>query len=229
MTSNAQNVKAAALNRADLCLVLSEEWKEFFSHILPEEKIFVLQNGVPVPQKGKRDYSGHRVLFLGRLCREKGIGELLEAAVQVRKAIPDFELVLGGFWEEGNGELKEKAEKYKDLLKEIKEDLGDKVKEVRLTANLKTYPACLASGGDISIEMEKVFNSMPNADGSIKADKVLEISSEHRILSRLEELYSTDKDKLKKYALVLYGGARLLEGLAPESAGEFVTALTDII
>lgn len=105
------------LNRADLCLVLSGEWKEFFSHILPEEKIFVLQNGVPVPQKGKRDYSGHRVLFLGRLCREKGLGELLEAAVQVRKAVPDFELVLGGFWEEGNGELKEKAESLKEFVR----------------------------------------------------------------------------------------------------------------
>lgn len=105
------------LNRADLCLVLSEEWKEFFSHILPEEKIFVLHNGVPVPPKGKSDYSGHRVLFLGRLCKEKGIGELLEAAVQVKAAIPDFELILGGFWEEGNGRLEEKAERLGEFVR----------------------------------------------------------------------------------------------------------------
>ena len=104
------------LNRADLCLVLSEEWKAFFSRILPEEKIFVLHNGVPVPPKGKSDYSGHRVLFLGRLCKEKGIGELLEAAVQVKAAIPDFELILGGFWEEGNGRLEEKAERLGEFV-----------------------------------------------------------------------------------------------------------------
>ena len=105
------------LNLADLCLVLSEEWKEFFSAILPPEKIFVLQNGVPVPERGKSDYSGHRVLFLGRLCREKGVGELLEAAPKVRDAVPDFELVLGGFWEAGNERLKARAESLRQFVR----------------------------------------------------------------------------------------------------------------
>ena len=126
-------------------------------------------------------------------------------------------------------QLKEKSESLKDLLAEIKNDLGDKVKEVRLTSNLKTYPVCLISGGDISIEMEKVFNSMPNSDGKVKADKILEISAEHKILNTLKTLFETDKEKLKKYALVLYEQARLLEGLALDDAGEFVSALSDII
>lgn len=124
--------------------------------------------------------------------------------------------------------LKEKNEQHKDLLADIKQALGDKVKEVRLTSNLKTYPACLTSGGDISIEMEKVFNSMPNADGSVKAEKILEISAEHRILQKLNEI-KDDKERLGKYAQVLYGGARLLEGLSPENSGEFVKAITDLI
>lgn len=125
--------------------------------------------------------------------------------------------------------LKEKNEKNKGLLEEIKNDLGDRVKEVRLTSNLKTYPVCLISGGDVTIEMEKVFNSMPNADGKVKADKILEISAEHKILAKLEELYANDKDALKKYALVLYGQARMLEGLSLEDVGEFVSAMNDII
>lgn len=98
------------LNRAALFLVLSEEWKAFFETILDHVRIEVLENAVPVPESGKTDYSGHRVLFLGRLCREKGIGELLEAAPRVRARVPDFELILGGFWEAGNGELEKKAE-----------------------------------------------------------------------------------------------------------------------
>ena len=90
-----------SLNKADLFLVLSENWKLFFENIVSPDKIFVLENCVPIPEKAKQDYSGHQAVFLGRLCKEKGIGELLESAKRVRKAVPDFELVLGGFWEKG--------------------------------------------------------------------------------------------------------------------------------
>ena len=115
------------------------------------------------------------------------------------------------------------------MLGEIKTCLGDKVKEVRLTSNLKTYPVCLLSGGEVSIEMEKVLNSMPNSDGSVKAEKILEVSSTHKILDKLLSLYETDKDALKKYALVLYEQARLLEGLPVDDVTEFVTALGEIL
>lgn len=125
--------------------------------------------------------------------------------------------------------LKEKSESHKDLLEEIKNDLGDRVKEVRLTSNLKTYPVCLISGGDVSIEMEKVFAGMPNSEGKVKAEKILEISAEHKILDKLQSLYDTDKETLKKYAVVLYGQARMLEGLSLDDVGEFVSSLSDII
>ena len=131
--------------------------------------------------------------------------------------------------DEEKAELNEKTEKYKGLLDAIKDDLGDKVKEVRLTANFKNYPVCLTAAGDISIEMEKVFASMPNSDGKMKAEKILEISSEHGILDSLEKVYTEDKDKLKKYATVLYEQARILAGLGIENSTDFVTALSDII
>ena len=124
---------------------------------------------------------------------------------------------------------REKSEQVKDLLLAIKESLGDKVKEVRLTANFKNYPVCLTAAGEISIEMEKVFASMPNSDGKMKAEKILEISSEHGILASLEKVYAEDKEKLNKYATVLYEQARILAGLSIENSTEFVTALSDII
>ncbi|MBQ9735146.1 MAG: molecular chaperone HtpG [Clostridia bacterium] len=125
-------------------------------------------------------------------------------------------------------ELDQKAEENKDLLSAIKECLDGKVKEVRLTANFKNYPVCLTSAGDVSIEMEKVFNSMPNADGKMKAEKILEISSEHGILETLKN-NENDKEKLKKYAIVLYEQARILAGLNIENPTEFVKAFSDII
>ena len=125
-------------------------------------------------------------------------------------------------------ELDKKAEENKDLLTVIKDCLDGKVKEVRLTANFKNYPVCLTSAGDVSIEMEKVFNSMPNADGRMKAEKILEISSEHGILDTLKK-NAGDKEKLAKYATVLYEQARILAGLNIENPTEFVKAFSDII
>ena len=105
-----------SLNKADLFLVLSENWKLFFENIVSPDKIFVLENCVPIPEKAKR-LSGHQ-LFSGRtMCKEKGIRELLESAKRVRKAVPDFELVLGGFWEKGNEELEAKARELSDFVR----------------------------------------------------------------------------------------------------------------
>lgn len=99
------------LEKAHVFLVLSDTWKQFFANLINEDKIRVLQNGVAVPGEEKVDYSSHKVVFLGRLCKEKGIEELLDAVPGILREIPDFQLVLGGIWEKGNEELEEKAEK----------------------------------------------------------------------------------------------------------------------
>ncbi len=126
-------------------------------------------------------------------------------------------------------ELEKKTNEYKDLLAKIKEILGDEVKEVKLTTNLKTYPVCLTSVGGVSIEMEKVLGAMPNSNGNVKAEKAFLISSTHKILEKLKMLSEQDKEKLEKHVKVLYQGARLIEGLPITDTAEFVCAITDII
>ena len=81
----------------------------------------------------------------------------------------------------------------------------------------------------MSIEMEKVLSQMPNSNGSVKAEKVLELNAEHKVIDKIKGLCETDKDLLKKYALVLYEQARLLEGLSIEDVGGFVSAMSDIM
>lgn len=105
-----------SLNKAEVFLVLSESWKDFFKTIVDENKIHILQNGILIPDREKTNYGSHSVLFLGRLCKEKGIGELLEAVPAIQKRIPDFKLILGGVWEEGSGALKKKAEALSDTV-----------------------------------------------------------------------------------------------------------------
>lgn len=180
-----------------------------------------------LPQIEKVKDKGYDILFF-KDGVDEFVAKILDKYMDKKfKSVTDADF--SAVTEEEKQELDKKAENLKDVLNFIKESLGDKVKEVKLSSKLKSYPVCLTAQGEISIEMEKVLNSMPNAQNKVSAEKVLEINSEHKIIDRLSELYSSNQDTLKKYALVLYNQARLLEGLSVEDAGEFVTALADIM
>ncbi len=110
-------------------------------------------------------------------------------------------------------ELESENEAAKDMFAAMKESIGDKVNAVRFTNKLKKHPVCLTSEGGISLEMEKVLNSMPNAEqNKVKAQLILEINASHPIAEKLKTLYSEDKDTLAKYAKLLYGEACLIGG-----------------
>ncbi len=180
-----------------------------------------------LPQIEKAKAKGYEILFFKDGVDEFVAKILMDFDGKKFKSVSEADFSLESDIEKK--ELEEKSEQFKDLLSELKENLGDKVKDVRLTAKLVSYPVCLTAVGDVSIEMEKVFNSMPNADGKMKAEKVLEISASHKILDTLKEIYATDKEKLKKYSIVLYEQARLLEGLSIDNVTDFVSAISDII
>lgn len=88
------------LSMGDAFLVLAPAWREFFGELIGREKITVLPDSIAVPAAFEKDYGNHEVLFLGRLCREKGIGELLACVPALVQKFPDFHLYLGGVWED---------------------------------------------------------------------------------------------------------------------------------
>ncbi|MFR2450031.1 MAG: molecular chaperone HtpG, partial [Clostridia bacterium] len=112
--------------------------------------------------------------------------------------------------------LKKENEENKDMFTLMKETIGEGVQEVRFTHRLKNHPVCLTSEGALSVEMEKVINSMPN-DQKVKAQTALEINDSHPIAQKIKDLYANDKEELKKYTQVLYAQARLIEGLPVEN------------
>ena len=145
----------------------------------------------------------------------------------------EFKSVSGddlGFEEEERDKdaVKKETEDNKELFEFMKETLAGKVSEVRLSQRLKSHPVCLASGGDISIEMEKILNAMPT-DDKIKADKVLEINASHPVLDALKTAFAADKEKAKKYTELLYNQALLIEGLSIEDPVAFSNAICDLI
>ncbi|MBP3870452.1 MAG: molecular chaperone HtpG [Faecalicoccus sp.] len=121
--------------------------------------------------------------------------------------------------EEEKEALNKTKEDNKGLLDYMKEALGDKAAEVRLSNKLSEDPVVLTAGEGISFEMERVFAAMPQEDnfmGPMKATRILEINPNHPIFNTLQKLYETDKDKVKEVTEVLYDQALLIEGFPIE-------------
>ncbi|MBO5879927.1 MAG: molecular chaperone HtpG, partial [Clostridia bacterium] len=131
--------------------------------------------------------------------------------------------------EEEKAALKEKNESAEDMLKFIKEEISE-VNEVRFTASLASHAVCLTTEGELSVEMEKTLKRMPGENAGVpKASVVLEINHSHPIAEKLNSLYETDKDTLKKYARILYSTACLISGVALEKPAELSALITDLL
>ncbi len=130
--------------------------------------------------------------------------------------------------EEEKETLKKKNENAKDMFDFMKKELGNEVSQIRFTNKLKKHPLCLTSEGNITVEMQKVINAMPT-DEHIDAKLVLEINEDHPIAKKIEDLYKTDKETLKKYTKILYDEARLIEGLPVENPTELSNLVCEFL
>ena len=122
-----------------------------------------------------------------------------------------------------------KKDESKDMLEKMKEMLGGRVKEVRISQRLKSNPVCLAVDGDVSIEMERVMNSMPIQE-KVESQKVLEINPDHPVFDALTSAFkSGDDDKLRIFTSLLYDQAALIGGLTVEDPVAFSNHICDLM
>ena len=90
--------------------------------------------------------------------------------------------------------------------------MGDAVSGGKPAVRLKAHPVCLTAGEGLSFEMEKYFQMMQPESG-IKAQRSLELNTEHPVFAALEAAFTADPERAKKYAKLLYDQALLLAGL----------------
>ena len=93
--------------------------------------------------------------------------------------------------------------------------LGDEVSSVKISRKLKSHAVCLSTEGDVSLEMEKYFASIPgdiNAN-QVKAKRVLEINADHPAYAALKDAYLADREKAEKMARIMYSQALLIAGM----------------
>ena len=126
------------LGMGDVFLVLSPKLKQFFKGILEPSKVILFPNAVPVPDSIEKEYGKQRILFLGRLCKEKGLRELFSVLPQLHEQFPQMRLLLGGIWEDED--LREEAAKMKEYVTDLGWLQGEAKKDYLRISDLFVFP-----------------------------------------------------------------------------------------
>ena len=206
---------------------------EYVSRMKPDQKHIYYAAGETtdkidkLPQTELLKDKGYEILYLTDDIDEFALQMMREYDEKQFMSVSSEDLDVEESSEEKEAAEKQ-AEESKDLLEFMKEALDGKVAEVRLSQRLKSHPVCLTSKGGLSIEMEKVLNSMP-VDEKVKAERVLEINANHPVMETLKAQYDTDKETVKKYAKLLYDQALMIEGLPIEDPVAFSNAVCELM
>jgi molecular chaperone HtpG len=204
---------------------------EYVSRMPEDQKYIYYASGESVerieklPQTELVADKGYEILYFTDDIDEFAIRMVMNYKEKEFKSVSSGDLGI-----EEQADEKETAEQTEnqELFEYMKSALGEKVKAVRVSKRLKSHPVCLTTEGDVSIEMEKVLQAMPNSQ-NVKADKVLEINVNHEVFASLKDAFANDKDKLTLFTGLLYNQALLIEGLPIEDPVEFTNDICKIM
>ena len=180
-----------------------------------------------LPQAERVLDKGYEILYLTEDVDEFALKTMHAYDEKEFRSVSDDDLGLES--DEDKENVKKLDEDNKELFDFMKETLGDKVTAVRASGRLKSHPVCISTEGGISLEMEKALSSQPDTANRIKAQKVLEINTDHKIFKTITELYKTDKEKVKTYTELLYNQALLIEGMPIEDPVEFANSICELM
>ncbi|EIF6168388.1 molecular chaperone HtpG [Clostridium perfringens] len=166
---------------------------------------------------------GYEILYFTEDVDEFAIKMLMNYKEKEFKSVSSGDLGI-----ESEEENKKENEENKGIFEAMKEALGEKISAVKASSRLKNYPVCLSSEGEVSIEMEKILSAMPNNQG-VKAQKVLEVNTNHEIFNSLKDALENDKDKFNLYTKLLYNQALLVEGLSIEDPVDFTNDICKLM
>lgn len=207
---------------------------EYVSRMPEEQKYIYYACGESVskldtlPQTELIRDKGYEILYMTDSVDEFVVRMLGKFDDKEFKSVNDKDL--GIETDEEKKETEKKAEESRELLDFVKESLGGKVKDVRISSKLKSHPVCLTTDGEITLEMEKYFKSLPGSEmGGIQAERVLELNPEHPAFKALEKAFETDKEKAGKYAEILYTQSLLIAGMDIENPAEYADLVCSLM
>ena len=156
-------------------------------------------------------------------------GEADEFTVQALRsyADKDFRSVVDGDLgiEDADTETLDEKE---ELMRFVRETLGDKIKDAKVSRRLKTHPVCMTAGEGFSFEMEKYFKNF-DMPMPVKADRILELNTKHPAVMAMETALLTDRAKAETYVKILYNQALLIAGLPLEDPSEYTDLVSGLM
>ena len=123
--------------------------------------------------------------------------------------------------DEEKKQAEQKAADNKEVLDFVKETLGGKIKEARISRILKSHACCLTAEGGVSIEMEKYMRKQGGELADFEGEHVLELNADSSAFAAMKNAMATDKELAAKYAKILYDQALLIAGLPLEDPSEY--------
>ena len=119
--------------------------------------------------------------------------------------------------DEERAEAEKAVEANRDLVAFIKEQVGEAVESVKVSRKLKNHAVCLSAEGEITLEMERYFHTLPGVDtNAMRARRVLEINADHAAIKALDAARQNDARRAANMARVLLAQAELVAGMMPE-------------
>lgn len=175
---------------------------------------------------------GYEVLYLVDTVDEFLLQHLTEFEGKKLKSAGKGSIQLGTGQEKeaAEKELKEKQDEYKPLMEFLEKELGEHVKQVRLSARLTTSPACLVvEEHDFSPRLERALRQVHSQAPMQK--RVLELNPKHPLISRMRQRHAADAADavLHEAAELVFGLALLAEGSELPDPIRFSRAATEVL
>ena len=207
---------------------------EYQSRMAEDQKFIYFAAGESVekiaqlPQTERIRDKGYEILYLTDEPDEFVMNLLGELGGKAFKSVSDSDALPES--EEEKAQAEKKAEENKDVLDFVKETLGDKIKEARISKILKTGAVCMTADGPVTLEMEKYFRRVdPDHADNMKAQRVLELNPDSGAFAALREAMESDQEKAKVYAELLYHQALLIAGLPIEDTTRYTELVCSLM
>lgn len=201
---------------------------EYVDRMSEEQKYIYFATGESVdgisklPQAELVLSKGYEILYCTQDIDEFTIQTLASYNDKQFKSVDDDDLGIEGDSSENE------VENSDNVLKFVKDSLGDKVSEVVASKKLVSHPVCMTAKGGISFEMEKYFAAM-QPEAGMKAQRCLELNMNHDAVKAMCELIGKDDEKAKKYAQIFYNQALLIAGLPIDNPSEYADLVCSLM
>lgn len=170
---------------------------------------------------------GIEVLLLSDRVDEWLISHMTEFEGKKLQSVAKGDLDLGQLEDEETKEEKKKdTDEFESVLKQMKEVLGDKVKEVRISHRLTSSPSCVvADENDMGIHMQRIMQAAGQNFGMSKP--IFEINPKHPLLVSIKT--ESDDERFAEWTNLLFEQAVLAEGGHLDNPAEFVQRMNKLL